>query len=217
MTIVFSLLFGTLLNAPSGGVAYPAFALAALLPWTLFSKGLDAASGSLVKDRFLITKIYFPRLLSPASGVLVGIVDFFVALPALIVVLIYYELGLSAAVLTLPLFVLFALGTALGVGLWLSALNAMYRDVQQILPFVMQLWLFATPVAYSSDLIPDRWQALYAINPMVSVVDGFRWALLGAEMPAWTPLGISVAITIVLLVSGLFYFRRVETRFADVV
>lgn len=217
MMIVFTVFFGQLAGIPSGGIPYPIFAYVALLPWNLFALGLTGASTSLSANENLITKVYFPRLLLPLSAVLVGLVDFSVALAVLVGLILYYGIVPTIAIAALPLFVLLAVMSSIGVGLWFSAIDAKYRDVRHTLPFLAQLWFFATPVVYPLSLVPESWRWLYSLNPMVGVVEGFRWALLGE---AWTfePLsGISVGIVVAALLGGMFYFRRAERTLADVV
>lgn len=214
--VVFSIFFGRLAKIPSEGIPYPVFAYVALLPWTYFAQSLNAASNSLVGSANLITKVYFPRLIVPLSGVLGGLVDFVIAFAVLIGLMLYYGIVPTAAVGLLPLFLLLALATALGVGLWLSALNVEYRDVRYVIPFLTQFWLFATPVAYPSSLLSEPWRTIYGLNPMVGVVEGFRWALLGAQPPG-PMLGVSIGVAVALLMSGVMYFRRMERTFADVV
>ncbi|HEX6106151.1 MAG TPA: ABC transporter permease [Gemmatimonadales bacterium] len=213
--VVFSIFFGALAKLPSDGVPYPIFTYSALVPWTYFATALAMSSNSLVDHARLITKVYFPRLLVPAASVLAGLVDLAIASIVLIGMMLYYGMVPGAAVVFLPLFVLLAAATALGVGLWLSALNVQYRDVRYTIPFLVQFWLFVTPVAYSSSLVPERWRALYGLNPMTGVVEGFRWALLDKEPPGALLL-VSGASVILLLTAGLFYFRRMERRFADI-
>ncbi|HZR33556.1 MAG TPA: ABC transporter permease [Terriglobales bacterium] len=215
--VVFTIFFGRLAKVPSDGIPYPLFCYAALLPWQLFAYALTESSNSVVTNERLITKVYFPRLVIPISAVLAGLVDFVIAFGVLLVMMAYYGVRPGWAVLTLPLFVLFAVATALGVGLWLSALNVRYRDVRYTLPFITQLWLFASPVAYSSSLVPERWRPLYGLNPMTGVVEGFRWALLGRTTPPGMMVLVSGVVVVVVLLSGLFYFRRVERSFADLV
>lgn len=215
--LVFSLFFGRLAKVPSDGIPYPIFAYSALLPWQLFAYSLTESSNSLVHNQQLITKVYFPRLLVPIAVIFSGLFDFAIAFVILIAMMFYYGMipGLAAA--TLPLFILLAVVTALGVGLWLSALNVKYRDIRYAIPFLTQFWLFATPIAYPSSLVPEKWRALYGLNPMAGVVDGFRWALLGR--PELTgPLLLTSTITVAfILIGGLYYFRRVERSFADIV
>ena len=214
--VVFSIFFGRLAQVPSDGIPYPIFAYCALVPWSYFAGALDRAGNSLVGSANLITKVYFPRLAIPISAVLAGLLDLAIAFVVLLGMMLYYGIVPTAAVLTLPLFLLLAVATALAVGLWLSALNVQYRDVRYTIPFLTQFWLFATPIAYSSSLVPERWRALYGLNPMAGVVEGFRWALLGKEPPG--PLiAVSAIVVILLLVGGLYYFRRMERSFADVV
>ncbi len=221
--VVFTLLFGGVAKLSSEGVPYPVFNYTALLPWGLFSKALADAGKSLVANRSMITKVYFPRLVIPLASVLSGVVDFCIAFLVLIVMMVYYNLAPSSTyhfylrmeVLTLPLFLLLALVTALGVSLWLSALNVIYRDVGYVLPFLTQLWFFASPIVYSSSSVPERWQLLYALNPMVGVVDGFRWALLGSQSAPGPAVLVSAFVAVVILITGMFYFRRMERTFAD--
>lgn len=214
---VFSLFFGRLARVPSDGVPYPLFAFAALVPWTFFSYSLTQSTNSLVQSSNLIKKVYFPRLTIPLSSVLSGTVDFALAFGVLLLMMLFYGIVPSWNVVWLPLLFLLAFSTALGVGLWLSALNVQYRDVRYLVPFLTQFWLFATPIAYSSSLLPERWRAVYAINPMVGVVEGFRWALLHTDTAPGPMLAVSTLVSLGLLISGVWYFRRMETTFADVV
>ena len=214
---VFSLFFGRLAGLPSDGVPYPVFTFCALLPWQLFAFALTESSNSVVANQRLITKVYFPRLIMPIAGVCVGIADFVFTFALLLAMLAYYGLTPGWAILTVPLWTLLALTTALSVGIWFSAINVRYRDVRYTLPFLTQLWLIATPVAYSSSIVPEAWRPIVALNPMVGVVDGFRWALLGtASFPGPTVI-VSATAVVVLLISGLYYFRSVERTFADIV
>lgn len=221
--LVFTLFFGRLAKMPSDGVPYPLFAYAALLPWQLFAYSLTQASNSLVASQNLIKKVYFPRLAIPISAVLAGLVDFALAFLILIGMIAYYDLRgiysfeLSAHLLFLPLFALLALASALTVGLWLSALNVQYRDIRYTLPFITQFWLFATPIAYPSSLVPEQWRTLYGLNPMAGVVEGFRWALFGETEIAFGLVMVSTSIVVVFLWGGLVYFRRMERTFADIV
>ena len=215
--IVFSVVFGRVAKLPSHGVPYPLFTYTALLPWQLFANALAQSSNSLVSNQSLLTKVYFPRLLIPAATVLAGVVDFSVACVVLFGMMLYYGIYPTARLAVLPVFVLLAVGAALAVGIWLSALNVRYRDVRHTVPFLTQLWLFATPIAYPSSLLDEPWRTLYGINPMVGVVEGFRWALLGTEMSSPAMLVASAVTAMLLLVSGAFYFRRMERSFADVV
>ena len=216
-TVLFTLIFGYFLQLPSGGVPYPVFTLTALLPWQLFAYALNHSSQSLVEDRNLITKIYFPRLIIPFSSVSAGLLDFAIGLIFLLVMMLVYRVPLTWQVLALPGLVAYAVLAALSVGLWLSALNVQYRDVRYTLPFLTQFWMYATPIAYSAAIIPEGWRWLACLNPMTGVVEGFRWALLGIPSPLGGLLWISVVVVIVLLVSGLYYFKRMEERFADVI
>jgi len=216
--VVFSIFFGGLAKVPSDGVPYPIFSYTALLPWGLFSKALQDAGRSLVNNRHMITKVFFPRLILPLSTLLAGIVDFLIAFVVLLGMMVYYKITQTPAVWTLPLFLLLALITALGAGLWLSALNVLYRDVGYMIPFLTQFWLFITPVIYPTTMIDEKWRILYALNPMAGVVEGFRWAMLGTHTSLpFGMLGVSVAAALILFISGLFYFRRMERLFADMV
>ena len=217
MMVVFSLFFGYLAKVPSDGIPYPIFAYCALLPWQLFAHALTESSNSLVANERLITKVYFPRLVVPISAVLGGLLDFAIAFVILLLMMAYYGVRPTWAIVTLPAFLLLAMLTALGVGLWLSALNVKYRDVRYTISFLIQFWLFATPVAYSSSIVPARWRALYGLNPMAGVVEGFRWALLGKSEGPGALLAVSVAVVILILIGGLYYFRRMEAEFADLV
>ncbi|HEY0071119.1 MAG TPA: ABC transporter permease [Chloroflexia bacterium] len=215
--LVFSLFFGGLAQIPSDGVPYPVFAYTALVPWTFFANGLNQSSNSLVGSANLISKVYFPRLTVPIATVLSGVLDFVLAFIVLIGMLFWYGIVPTFNVVFLPVFLLLALITALGVGLWLSAMNVQFRDVRYLVPFLTQFWLFATPIAYPSSLLSEPWQTLYGINPMVGVVEGFRWALLGTGTSPGTLILVSSVVAVSLLVSGAFYFRRMEKTFADVV
>jgi lipopolysaccharide transport system permease protein len=215
--VVFSLFFGGLAKIPSDGVPYPIFSYAALVPWTFFANGLNQSSNSLVGSANLITKIYFPRLVVPLSSVLSGIVDFVLAFIVLLGMMLYYGVVPPINMLLLPLFLLLALVTSVGVGLWLSALNVKFRDVRYVVPFLVQFWLFATPIAYPSSLLQEPWRTLYGVNPMVGVVEGFRWALLATDTAPGPVVAVSTLIALALLVGGAFYFRRMEKTFADVV
>jgi lipopolysaccharide transport system permease protein len=215
--VVFSVFFGRLAKMPSDGVPYPVFAFAALLPWQLFAHALSESSNSLVGSQHLITKVYFPRLVIPISSVLAGLVDFAIAFTVLLGLMWYYGVTPTAAIVFLPFFVAFAILTALAVGLWLSSLNVKYRDVRHTIPFLTQFWMFATPVAYPSSLVPEKWHTLYGLNPMAGVVEAFRWALLGRTEGPGTLLAVSVVAVLALLITGLMYFRKTETTFADLV
>jgi lipopolysaccharide transport system permease protein len=215
--IVFSIFFGRLAKVPSDGIPYPVFAYTALLPWQLFAFALTESSNSLVGSQNLITKVYFPRLVIPLASVLAGVVDFGISFIVLLGLMLYYGIKPTGAVVWLPLFVLLALATALSAGLWFSALNVKFRDVRYTIPFLTQFWMFATPVAYPSSLIPAQWRAWFGLNPMAGVVEGFRWALLGKSEGPGALLLVSVSAVLLLLCGGLFYFRRTESTFADIV
>jgi lipopolysaccharide transport system permease protein len=215
--VVFSVFFGYLGKIPSDGVPYPVFVYSALLPWSLFAQALNESSNSLVNNQGLITKVYFPRLIIPVAPLFVGLVDFGIAFAVLIGLMLAYGIVPSLAILTVPLFVLLAILTALAVGMWLSALNVEYRDIRYAIPFLTQFWLFATPVAYPSSLLPEPWRSLYGLNPMAGVVEGFRWALLGRTSAPGPLILISAVTVLALLVSGLWYFNRMEQTFADIV
>jgi lipopolysaccharide transport system permease protein len=216
--IVFYIIFSRLAKIPTDGAPGPVFYFAGLLPWVLFQEGVTKASGSLVTGSNLITKVYFPRVAIPLSSVLAGLLDFGLAFLVLVGLMVFYGLTPTPSVWTLPIFLVLALVTAVGVGLWLSALNVSYRDVGYITPFILLAWLYASPVVYSSTLIPEGgWQLLYALNPMAGVVQGFRWAMLGVGAPPSGFLAISAAVALLLLISGFLYFRRMERTFADVI
>ena len=215
--VVFSIFFGHLGKIPSDGLPYPIFAYCALLPWSLFAHALNQSSNSLVNNQSLITKVYFPRLIIPIAPLFVGLVDFGVAWLVLIGMMVFYGLAPGPAILATPFFILLAVLTALAVGLWLSALNVQYRDVRHTIPFLTQLWLFATPVAYPSSLLPEPWRSLYGLNPMAGVVEGFRWALLGTPHAPAVLIAVSSAAVLTLLLGGLWYFTRLERSFADIV
>ncbi len=215
--VVFSLFFGRLAKIPSDGIPYPIFSYAALVPWHFFAHGLSQSASSLVTDSRLVTKIYFPRLIIPISTVLSGVVDFALAFIVLVVMMLFYGIIPTINVFWLPLFLLLALSTALGAGLWFSAMNVQFRDVRYAIPFVVQFWLFATPIAYPSSLLSEPWRSIYGINPMVGVVEGFRWALLGIDTAPGPIIVVSSLVSLILLVTGAFYFRRLEKTFADVI
>lgn len=219
--VVFSVLFGGLLKVPSGETPYPLFAFAALLPWNYFAGSFTRASNSLIASSHLITKVYFPRLIIPMSGVLSGLVDFAVAFAVLVGLLLFYRVPLTPAAALLPALIALAMLTALGFGLWLSALNVRYRDVQYLVPYLVQIGMYLTPVVYGSNLIPERFRWLLNLNPMTGVVEGFRWALLGPEAVgdylSLPLLAISIAMALAVLISGAIFFRRTERTFADVI
>jgi len=217
MMIVFSLFFGKLAKVPSDGIPYPVFAFCALLPWQLFAHAVSESSNSVVGNQRLITKVYFPRLVIPIASVLTGFIDFLVSLVVLIGMILWFGLVPGWRIIALPGFILLAICTALAVGLWLSALSVQYRDVRYLIGFLVQFWLFATPVAYPSSIIPQQWRAVYALNPMAGVVEGFRWALLGRSSALGSMLWVSASVVLVTLLGGFYYFRRMEQEFADIV
>jgi lipopolysaccharide transport system permease protein len=215
--IVFDLFFGRLAKIPSDGIPYSIFAYTGLVPWMFFANGLNQSATSLVSSSNLLTKVYFPRLTIPISAVLAGGVDFALAFLVLVVIMVFNGMVPAWTVCWLPFFMLLALVTALGVGLWLAALNVEYRDVRYVLPFIVQFWMFATPVAYPSTLLSEPWRTVYGLNPMVGVIEGFRWALLGVKTAPGPMIGVSSLMALALLIGGALYFRRVENTFADVV
>jgi len=216
--IIFSLIFGKLAKMPSDGIPYPIFSYAALVPWTFFSNGLSKASNSLVGGSNLLKKVYFPRMALPISAVLGGVVDFILAFSILILMMFYYDIFPTINILWLPLLLILAFITCLGVSFWFAAMNVQFRDVRYVVPFFIQAWMFATPVVYPASLIKSEfWQLVYALNPMVGVIEGFRWALLGVDTAPGLIMIISSSVAIMLLISGAFYFRRMERTFADVV
>ena len=215
--VVFSMFFGKLARIPSDGIPYPIFSFAALVPWTFFANGLSLSSASVVGSAQMIKKLYFPRLVVPISSVLGGLIDLVLGFAVLVGMMLYYGIVPTGNIVWLPALVLLALVTSLGVGVWLSALNVQFRDVRYTVPFLTQFWLFATPIAYPSSLLPEPWRTLYGLNPMAGVVEGFRWALLGTHTAPGPLIIVSSAAALALLVSGLYYFRRMERTFADVV
>jgi len=216
--VIFSIIFGTVAKiTPPDGIPYPIYAYTALLPWHLFSGALSGAAGSLISNQSMITKVYFPRILMPLASVISALVDFAIAFVVLIGMLIYYHITPGWGVLLLPLFTLLALMTALSVGLWLSSFNVKYRDFKYIVPFLLTFWQYATPVAYPATLIPEKWRLIFSLNPMTGVVEGFRWALLNQHTDVVPLLIFSGVIMLLILVSGLVYFQRMERTFADVV
>jgi lipopolysaccharide transport system permease protein len=215
--LIFSLFFGRLAHIPSEGLPYPIFYYSALLPWMYFAAAMQNATSTIVENQRVITKVYFPRLALPLASILSGLVDFGVSFLMFVVLMIYYGIQPTAAVIWFPAFILLAILTALGVGLWLSALNALYRDVRYVLPFLVQFWLFASPVAYPASLVPPKWRWLYGLNPMSGVIAGVRWSLTGHTSPPGRLIFVSAAAVLMLLVSGLAYFQKVETTVADVV
>jgi lipopolysaccharide transport system permease protein len=215
--LVFSLFFGKLARIPSQGLPYPVFYYSALLPWMYFATAMQAATNIVVENQRVITKIYFPRVVLPIASVMAGLVDFCISFAVFLVLMAYYRIVPTAAVVWLPFFMLLAVMTALGVGLWLSALNAMYRDVRYVVPFLVQFWMFASPVAYPSSLVPAKWRWLYGLNPLAGVIEGFRWALTGHGDPPGILLAASSAAVVLLVLSGLVYYHAMEGTIADVV
>jgi lipopolysaccharide transport system permease protein len=215
--LIFTLFFGKLAKIPSDGIPYPIFSFAALVPWTFFASGLAKSSQSLVNESNLIKKVYFPRLVIPLSAVMSSGVDFVLSFIVLLVMMFFYGIVPTLALLWLPAFLLLAITTSLGVGLWLTAMNVQFRDVRYTVPFLVQAWMFATPIAYPSSLLSEPWKTIYGINPMAGVVEGFRWALLGTNSAPGPIIYVSAAVAAIVLVSGAFYFRRMERSFADVV
>ena len=214
--VVFSLFFGKLANVPSDGLPYPIFTFAALVPWTFFANVLTQASNSLVLDSSMIKKVYFPRLIMPTATVVASLIDFALAFTVLLGMMLFYGIVPGINILLLPFFVLLAMITSLGVAFWLSAMNVQFRDVRYIVPFLVQAWLFISPIAYPSSLLPEPWRTVYGINPMAGVVEGFRWALLDTDTAPGPIVLVSAVAAVLVLVSGAFYFRRMERTFADV-
>ena len=215
--VIFTIIFGKFAKLPSDGLPYPVFAYCALLPWNYFAQSLSGSSDSLVGSSYLITKVYFPRLILPLSKVSSGLIDFGVAFIILFGMMAWYRISPTAGILLLPVFMLVAMLTALGVGLWFTALNVKYRDVRFIVPFIAQFWMFASPVAYSTSLVPEKWRWLYGLNPMAGVIESFRWALLGKSAPDFRMMLVSFAAVCAVLITGLFYFKKMEKTFADIV
>ena len=215
--VIFTVVFGRLANIPSDGLPYPIFAYAGLLPWTYFSEAISRTSGSLVGDANLLRKVYFPRLIIPFATVVTPAIDFALSFILLIGMMVWFGVSPTLGAMFLPGFLLLALMTALAVGLWLSALNVRYRDVRHTVPFLVQFWMYASPVVYPVSLVPEKWRLVFSLNPMAGVIEGFRWGLLGKERPDFTVIGISAVMVLVLLVSGLLFFKRMERTFADVV
>jgi lipopolysaccharide transport system permease protein len=215
--LVFSLFFGKLAKIPSQGLPYPIFYYSALLPWMYFATAMQGATNIVVDNQRVITKIYFPRVVLPIASVLSGLLDFAISFGVFLIMMAYYRIMPLSSVIWLPAFLLLAVLTALGVGLWLSALNALYRDVRYVVPFLVQFWMFASPVAYPSSLVPERWRWLYGLNPMAGVIEGFRWALTGHGQPPGILMTASSGAVLVLVFSGLVYYHAVEGTMADVV
>lgn len=214
--VIFTLFFGKLAKMPSDGVPYAIFSYCALVPWTYFANALSSAGNSLVGSANLISKVYFPRLIVPGASVLAGTLDFGIAFSVLLGMMLYYGIATSWGILLVPILFLLTMGTALGVGTWLSALNVQYRDVRYVIPFMIQLWMFATPIVYPLSLVPERYRLLVALNPMAGIIEGYRAALLGRPFQ-WSALAMSAVLCVLLLLAGAFYFRRVEKTFADVI
>ena len=215
---IFTVVFGRIAKLPSDGVPYPVLVFAALLPWQFFSQGLGGAANSLITSSNLISKLYFPRLIIPAGAVVTSAVDFLISAAFLSLLMIWYGVTPSVRLLTLPFFAVLALGAALGAGIWLSALTVKYRDFRYLLPFILQLGMYISPVGFSSSVVPDKWRLLYSLNPMVGVIDGFRWAIIGSPAQLYLPgLALSVMMVMTLLVAGVMYFRGTERTFADVI
>jgi lipopolysaccharide transport system permease protein len=215
--LVFSLFFGKLAKMPAYNLPFPIFYYSALLPWMYFATALQSATNVVVEQQHVITKVYFPRLVLPLSAVVAGLLDFSISFVVFLGMMVYYRIVPGFAILLFPCFLLLAVFTALGVGLWLSALNAIYRDVRYVIPFLVQFWLFASPVAYPSSLVPARWRWLYGLNPMAGVIEGFRWALTGHGQPPNGMLGVSAGMVLLLVASGLIFFHKMEGTIADVV
>lgn len=215
--VIFTVIFGMFAKLPSDGVPYPIFTYCALLPWNYFSRSLGDSSDALIGSSHLITKVYFPRLILPLSKVFAGLVDFAIAFVILIGMMFWYGIVPTARLAWLPVFIAIAMVTAFAFGLWFTALNVKYRDVKFVVPFVVQIWMYASPVAYSTSIIPEKWRWLYGVNPMVGVVEGFRWAVLGKEAPQAIALVIPAVLTVCVLVGGLYFFKRMEAVFADVI
>ena len=214
--VIFSLFFGRLANIPSDGLPYPVFSYTALVPWTFFANALAQASNSLVVNANMIKKIYFPRLALPIATVFAGVIDFVLSFVVLLGIMLYYGLVPTVNIIWLPFFALLALVTSIGVSLWLAAMNVQFRDVRYTIPFLTQAWLFVTPIAYPSSMLPEPWRTVYGLNPMAGVVEGFRWALLGTDTAPGKIIIVSTLVAIILFISGAFYFRRMEQSFADV-
>ncbi len=216
-TGLFTVFFGVLAGVPSDGLPYPLFAYAGLLPWTYFANATTKVGGSLVANTNLISKVYFPRLAIPLAGVVAGLVDFAIGFSLLVALLLFFGMAPGLTMLLVPVFVALAVLTALSIGVWLSALDVQYRDVRYVIPFLVQMWLFATPVVYPASLLPEKYRLLYGLNPMVGVVEGFRWAVVGSGEPPTLLLAASGLVVLTLFVGGLYYFRHMESTFADVI
>jgi len=216
--VIFTIVFGRFAHVPSGPIPYPVLALAGLLAWQLFSTAFSESSSSVVGNAQLVSKIYFPRLIMPVSAIVTALADFFVALAMLAVLMAWYRVPVSASVIWLPLFILLCLVIALGSGIWFAALYVRYRDIRHVIPFIVQLGLYISPVGFPSSVVPERWRFLYSLNPMVGVIDGFRWSLFGGRNPIYLPgLAISIVLSILILIGGAYYFRNTERLFADII
>lgn len=216
--IVFTIIFGKIAKLPSNGVPYPILVFAAMLPWQFFANALSESSNSLISNAQMISKVYFPRLAIPASSVIVSFVDFLISFGILLLLMVWYQFWPNVRMLALPLLTLLAFGAAMGAGLWFASLNVKYRDFRYIVPFVVQFGVYVSPVGFSSDLVPEKWRLLYSLNPMVGVIDGFRWAILGGDAQIYLPgFLLSIALVILLCASGIWYFRKTERTFADVI
>jgi lipopolysaccharide transport system permease protein len=214
---IFTIVFGMFAHLPSDGLPYVLFAFAGVIPWTYFAEALRRSSTGLVEDSELIRKIYFPRLVLPVAAVIAPLADFLISLAVLVVLMIWYRVSPTPHLLLLPPFIAMNVGLALAFGLWLGPLNVRYRDVKHILPFLIQVWMYASPVVYPLSMVPERWRLLYSLNPMVGIIEGFRWTLLGTTAPDATAMALTTALTVVLLVSGVMFFKRAERSFADVI
>ena len=216
--VVFTVIFGKIAKLPAGGAPYPILVFAAMLPWQFFANSLTESSNSLISNSNLISKIYFPRLIVPSSAVVVSFVDFLISGMILIGLMAWYDFVPNWRILTLPLWIAIAFAASLGAGLWLASLNVQYRDFRYIVPFIVQFGLYVSPVGFSSSIVPQQWQLLYSLNPMVGVIDGFRWAIIGGESSLYLPgFLLSLSLVILLLISGIWFFRRMERTFADVI
>jgi lipopolysaccharide transport system permease protein len=217
-TIAFVIVFGKLAKLPSDGVPYPILVFAALLPWQFFANAFAEAGNSLISNANMISKVYFPRLVVPASSVIVGLVDFLISAVMLVGLMLWYGVVPDWRIATVPLFLFVAVLASMGAGLWIAALNVQYRDFRYIIPFVVQFGLYVSPVGFSSTIVPERWRLLYSLNPMVGVIDGFRWAILGGENRLyWPGIALSLGLALGIVVTGILYFRKMEKRFADMI
>lgn len=216
MMVVFTLFFGRLAGMPSDGIPYPVFAYAGLLPWIFFSNAVNTSGNSLVGNSSLITKVYFPRMIIPIAAVGAGLVDFVIAFGLLVLLMFYYGIGISASILMLPVLTLFTVFMAIGVGMWMSALNVKYRDIRYALPFLIQLWMFATPIIYPSSIVPDKWRWLFILNPMSGIIEGYRSAIFGTSFDL-TSLAVSIVVILAVLIYSAYTFRQMERGFADIV